>query len=147
MRVHGSEVGVRDPLRQVDVVDQRHQDGVGIGIAQRVTVVPVSTRIDVDDRTDPSRPDDIDQMQVIAREPEDVARQHETRDVRVPRDQRARRRARRRHWFLEQHAEVGAERMRANLDMRSRWGRDDDRICRDFVDQREWVGAECLTPN
>ena len=76
-RAHRSEARARRPLREVEVVDQRHQDGIDLGIVDGMGVVPIAARIDIDRGADFARAHDVHQAPVVLREPERVAGQDE----------------------------------------------------------------------
>jgi hypothetical protein len=60
-------------------MDQGRKDGVGVGVATRVTVIPVSARIYINNIADQARTDDVDQPLMLLGEAKHMAGQNEAR--------------------------------------------------------------------
>ncbi len=100
-----------------------------IGLARQLAaVVPITTRVHINDLADSARTDNLNHPDMVLRKSHDVARQNKTRSLTLRRKEWDGGAGRGRNWLLHQHREVSAERPQANLDMGIGWCGDDNGV-------------------
>ena len=111
-----------------------------MGIPNGMVVIPITTRVHINNLADSARADDLNHPDMVLRKPQHVARQHKTCRVTLGRKERDGGARRRRSWLLEQHREISVERARANLDMGVGRRGDNDGVSLDVIDQFQGIG-------
>ena len=121
-------------------MNERHQDWVCIGIPNRMSVIPITTRVHIDDLANSARADNLNHADMVLRKSQHVAGQDKTRRFTLRRKERDDGARRGRSWLLEQHREISAERACANLDMGVGRRGDNDGVSLHLINQLQGIG-------